>query len=97
MDGPISTSGHYVHTIEKKCEHKFKHNKEENYVFCTECGERWESEYKNDSPVTTTTFPHPFHSGCYTATEEPHCMFDNVEPGTVMGLVCNCPRHASTC
>lgn len=28
-------------------EHKFKHNTKADYIFCTECGKRWECEEKN--------------------------------------------------
>lgn len=27
--------------MNKQCNHKLKHNEEQDYIFCTECGNRW--------------------------------------------------------
>ena len=38
--------------METKCNHKLKYNKEQDFIFCKICGERW---IKPDEPIITKT------------------------------------------
>lgn len=47
----------------KKCDHTLKENKQEDFIFCTKCGKRWQNtDYKCFKPIVIKSSPNITHT-----------------------------------